>query len=158
MAPGAGMSYLAEWGPRWAEPEPCAGGDAAVLSAEQVERWREHGFLHLSGLWGADEVAAAREGCDALLAAEPESSGNAYGDFPWGAKGGAGGGAFDALVMSPRWHHACRASSLCTMSSQLAAAAAPTKAEGGSEAMDCGLRTAAAASSSGLRRREEGQD
>ena len=63
-------------GERLAAPELAAGTDGKVLSDEQVQRWRETGYVFISGIW-PDEVMDAAASAAADLAPFPLEDGTA---------------------------------------------------------------------------------
>ena len=64
---------------RWWEPERPADGSGS-LSADQVRRWREDGFLAIDGLWEAPLIAAAKAEAEAYFprAGEEAAHSDAY--------------------------------------------------------------------------------
>ena len=64
---------------RWWEPERPADGSGS-LSADQVKRWREDGFLAIDGLWEAPLIAAAKAEAEAYFprAGEEAAHSDAY--------------------------------------------------------------------------------
>ena len=60
---------------RLCPPEPAAGTGGLVLSEEQVQRWREEGYIHISGIWPTDVIdAAASDSTDLAPFPNPDGS------------------------------------------------------------------------------------